>query len=142
MKTNESIDEMHDRFINIVNQLSILGKIYTNLEVNSKLLRSLPREWEAKRTAIEEAHDLNKVSKEELLGTLKTHEMIKNHREESTKKEFTLKASFSDSSSSDEEESEEDDEELDELTKKFTMFLKVNKKMKGKEDTGSLKSKR
>src|SRR5262249_41397757 len=76
MKTNESIDEMHDRFINIVNQLSILGKPYTNLKINSKLLRSLPREWEAKRTVIEEAHDLNKLSKEELLGTLKTHEMI------------------------------------------------------------------
>src|SRR5262249_20043690 len=66
MKANESIYKMHDRFINIVNQLSILDKTYINLEVNSKFLRSLPREWEAKRMTIEEAHDLNKMSKEEL----------------------------------------------------------------------------
>src|SRR5262249_22750256 len=140
MKTNESIDEMHDRFINIVNQLSILGKPYANLEINSKLLRSLPREWEAKRTAIEEAHDLSKMSKEELLGTLKTHEMIRNHREESDKKEVALKASCS--NSSDEEESEEDDDELDELTKKFTKFLKMSKKKKDKEDAGSSNKKK
>src|SRR5262249_32814910 len=117
-----------------------LGKPYTNLEINSKLLRSLPGEWEAKRTAIEKAHDLSKLSKEELLGTLKTHEMIRNHREESTKKEFALKASCSNLSN--EEESDEDDEELDELTKKFTKFLKMNKTMKGKEDAGSSNSKK
>ena len=137
MKANESIDEMNDRFINIMNQLSIFGKTYTNLGINSKILRSLPREWEAKRTAIKGVLDLNKMSKEELLRTLKTHEMVKKHREESSKNEVALKVSYT-SSSEEDKESAEDDEELDKPTKKFTMFLKVNKKMK-KDDYNSSK---
>ena len=74
MEPHESIDEMHNRFINIINPLSVLGKSFSNVEINSKLLRLLLRDWEAKRTALEEAHDLSKISKEELLGTIKTHE--------------------------------------------------------------------
>ena len=44
MEANESIDEMHNRFINIINPSSVLGKNFTNVEINSKLLRSLPRD--------------------------------------------------------------------------------------------------
>ena len=86
MESNETIDEMHNRFINFINPLSVLGKTFSNVEINSKILRSLPREWEAKRTTIEEAHDLSKMSKEELFGTLKTYEMVKKQNEDSKKK--------------------------------------------------------
>ena len=44
MESNETIDEMHNRFINIINPLSVLGKTFSNVEINSKILRSLPRE--------------------------------------------------------------------------------------------------
>ena len=64
MESNETIDEMHNRFINIINPLSVLGKTFSNVEINSKIFRSLPREWEAKRIAIEEAHDLSNVKRE------------------------------------------------------------------------------
>ena len=94
MEPHESIDEMHNRFINIINPLSVLGKNFTNVELNSKILRSLPRDWEAKRTAIEEAYDLSQLSKEELLGTLKTHEMIKKQGEESKRKSISFKYSY------------------------------------------------
>ena len=40
-----------------------------------KILRSLPRSWEAKMTTIQEAKDLNILSFEELLGPLMTHEL-------------------------------------------------------------------
>src|SRR5262249_49472169 len=86
MQPNETIDAMHNRFINIINPLCVLGKNFTNVEINSKLLRSLPKDWEAKRIAIEEARDLNTMSKEELLGTLKTHELIKKQGKEPSKK--------------------------------------------------------
>ena len=71
MEPHESIDEMHNRFINIINPLSVLGKNFTNVELNSKILRSLPRDWEAKRTAIEEAHDLSQLSKKNSLALSK-----------------------------------------------------------------------
>ena len=63
MDSYEAIDEMHNRFISIINPLSVLGKTFTNVEINSKLLRSLLRDWEAKRMAIEEAHHLSKCPK-------------------------------------------------------------------------------
>ena len=44
MDPNETIDKMHNRFINIINPLSVLGKTYTNVKVNSKLLRSFPKD--------------------------------------------------------------------------------------------------
>ena len=135
MEPHESIDEMHNRFINIINPLSVLGKNFTNIELNSKILRSLPRDWEAKRTDIEEAHDLSKMSKEELLGTLKTHEMIKRQGEEYKRKSIALKASYDDLSANESDE-EEDDDEMAMVKKNFKKCMKFNKKLKKKEDAG------
>jgi len=47
---------MYIRFINNVNNLKFLGKVYSIEDMISKLLRSLPRHlWGAKVMAIEEA---------------------------------------------------------------------------------------
>uniref|UniRef100_A0A2N9FGB8 CCHC-type domain-containing protein n=1 Tax=Fagus sylvatica TaxID=28930 RepID=A0A2N9FGB8_FAGSY len=51
-----------------------LGKIYTNQENVRKILRSLPKRWEAKMTAISEARDLKVLTLEELFGSLMTEE--------------------------------------------------------------------
>ena len=55
LQPNETIDEMHNRFINIINLLSVPKKNFINVKINLEFLRSLPKDWEAKRTAIEEA---------------------------------------------------------------------------------------
>jgi hypothetical protein len=68
MKFEESISEMFTRFTNIINSLKALGKCYTNVENVRKILRSLPKHWDANVTAIEEAKDLTKMSLDELLG--------------------------------------------------------------------------
>ena len=135
MESSETIDEMHNKFINIINSLSVLRKTFSNVEINSKILRSLPREWEAKRTAIEEAHDLSKMSKEELLGTLKTHEMVKKQNEDSRKRSIALKVS-NDDSSSNESDDEIDDDEMAMVARNFKKFMKFNNKMKKKEEIG------
>ena len=75
MEPNESIKCMYTRFTDIINGLKSLGKSYTNSELVRKILRSLPRTWEAKVTAIQEARDLNTLPLEELLGSLMTHEL-------------------------------------------------------------------
>jgi len=71
MKSEESISEMFTRFTNIINSLKALSKCYTDVENVRKNLRSLPKHWDAKVTAIEEAKDLIKMSFDELLGSLR-----------------------------------------------------------------------
>ncbi|KAL6315746.1 hypothetical protein AAG906_007171 [Vitis piasezkii] len=53
IKDFESIVEMFSRFLVIVNKLEALGKTYTEVEKVMKILRSLPRKWETKVTAIQ-----------------------------------------------------------------------------------------
>ena len=52
MKSEENIGDMLTRFTNIVNDLNALGKVYTNSDLVRKVLRSLPKTWEAKVTTI------------------------------------------------------------------------------------------
>ena len=61
MKDFESIVEMLSRFLVIVNELQALGKTYTKVEKVMKILRSIPKKWKAKVTAIQEAKDLTKL---------------------------------------------------------------------------------
>ena len=75
IEQNETISSMYTHFIDIVNKLKNLGKIYTDSELCRKILRSLPRTWEAKVTTIQEAKDLTCLKMEELLGSLMIHEL-------------------------------------------------------------------
>jgi len=47
----------------------------------SKILRSLPGRWRPKVTAIKEAKDLNTSSVEDLVSSLKVHEISLNEHE-------------------------------------------------------------
>ena len=76
MEPNETITSMFTCFTDIINCLKSLDRTYTNYDVVKKILRSLPRTWEAKVTTIQEAKDLNTLSLEELLGSLMTHELM------------------------------------------------------------------
>ncbi|VFQ66102.1 unnamed protein product [Cuscuta campestris] len=48
MKENEKIEEMFERFSNIINPLNLLGKTYTDRELVKKMLRSLSPKWRSK----------------------------------------------------------------------------------------------
>ncbi|KAK2980906.1 hypothetical protein RJ640_013408 [Escallonia rubra] len=99
MKEHESINEMYSRFTLIINGLKLLGKIYPEKEVVRKVIRSLPKRWEAKLTVIQEANDLNVLKLEELVDSLMTNEItMKIHDEEETtskKKNLALKTETS-----------------------------------------------
>ena len=60
------------RFTNILNALKNLGKVYSTPENVRKIIRSLPKSWEAKVTAIQEANDLTKL--EEAQGRVQKEE--------------------------------------------------------------------
>ena len=49
------------------------------------------------------------MTKEELLGTLKTHEMIKKQNEDSKRKSIALKASYDKSNENESDQDEDDD---------------------------------
>ncbi|XP_059627739.1 uncharacterized protein LOC132270577 [Cornus florida] len=57
MNENESISAMFVRFTDIINGLKHLGRTMTNSDLVRKILRSLPEKWDAKATAIKEAHN-------------------------------------------------------------------------------------
>ncbi|GAV59147.1 UBN2 domain-containing protein, partial [Cephalotus follicularis] len=81
MLENENISSMYARFNDIINALKGLGNVYTNHELVSKILRCLPKSWEPKVTAIEEAKDLSTLPLEDLLGSLITHELTMSDQE-------------------------------------------------------------
>jgi len=85
MKEDESIEQMYSRFQTLVFGLQILKKSYVASDHVSKILRSLPARWRPKVTAIEEAKDLNTLSFEDLVGSLKVHEIGLNEHEPSKK---------------------------------------------------------
>ncbi|GKU88706.1 hypothetical protein SLEP1_g2935 [Rubroshorea leprosula] len=75
MKPKESIQDMYTRLNDIVTNLKALGKVYPSQEVVRKVLRSLPKNWEAKKTAIKESKDFNTLKLEDLIGKLMTYEI-------------------------------------------------------------------
>ncbi|GAV68601.1 UBN2 domain-containing protein [Cephalotus follicularis] len=115
MIENENISSMYARFNDIINALKTLGKVYTNHELVSKILRCLTKSWEPKVTAIEEAKDLSTLSLEDLLGSLMTHKLCMSNQErnEHKKKTMALKAS----------KEEQSDEEMALLTKRIKKIL-------------------
>ena len=127
MEHDESITEMFTHFTDIINGLKSLGKSYSNSDLVRKILRSLPRTWEAKVTAIQEAKYLNILPLEELLGSLMTYELsMKQHQEEDVKKKriIALKSTAQPDEESDDTENEKQDEEMTLITRRFKKFLK------------------
>ena len=87
MDDRENVMDMYTRFTHITNELKSLGKTFTTEELVRKILRILPRSWEAKVTAIQEAKDMNKITLDELIGNLQTYELRRTsqHKEEQKK---------------------------------------------------------
>ena len=108
-------------FTDIINDLSSLGKEYTTSEMVRKILRSLPKQWEAKVTAIQEAKDLSKLPLDELIGSLMTHEITMNQNlEDVVKTEKEKNLAFSSSTSYDDVE-----KDIAFLAKKFKFFFET-----------------
>ena len=78
MGDRETIVDMFTRFTHITNELNSLGKTFTTEELVRKILRFLPRTWEAKVTAIQEAKDMKAITLDELISNLQTYELRRN----------------------------------------------------------------
>ena len=85
MKDDESIEAMYSRFQTLVSRHQILKKSYVASDHVNKILRSLPARWRPKVTVIDEDKDLNTLSIEDLISSLKVHEIGLNEHESARK---------------------------------------------------------
>ena len=75
MKEDESISDFNGRLCDIANEAFALGEKFSEEKLVRKTLRSLPKRFAYKVTAIEEAKDVRRMKLEELMGSLRTFEM-------------------------------------------------------------------
>ena len=67
MTEGETIQEMHTRFITIINEIYSLGEIIPNWKAVRKLLSVLPESWDSKVEVIAEARDIDKLGMDYLI---------------------------------------------------------------------------
>ena len=107
--------DFQDKLLDIANKCQALGTLISGERLNWKILRSLPKRFKAKVTAIEESNDVDVMSLDELLGSLQTFEACM--KPKAKNKGLALKVVK-------EASSNEDDEEMALLVRKFRKFLR------------------
>ena len=70
MEKDESFDEFYVKLKDIVNSAFNLGETILEPKIVRKVLRSLPKRFHAKITAIKESKDIDKIPFTELVGNL------------------------------------------------------------------------
>lgn len=147
MKSDETIANMYTRFTTITNGLNSLGKVLTQKDMVTKILRSLTKAYQGKVVAIQEAKDLSTLPLEELIGSLMNHEIFMSAQEEEEvekkKKTIAFKSSSSHAISEEDEESLcSDMEDLALFSKKYKKFMKFKKNFGKKPQRGSYSKER
>ncbi|KAK2436528.1 gag-protease polyprotein [Trifolium repens] len=75
MKEEETIYDFHMNVLDLANSFDSLGERLSDEKLVRKILRSLPKRFEMKVTAIQEAQNIASMKVEELVGSLQTFEM-------------------------------------------------------------------
>jgi len=134
---------MYSRFQTLVSGLQILKKSYVASDHVSKILRSLLARWRPKVTTIEEAKDLNTLSVEDLVSSLKVHGIGLNEHEPAKKVKSialpsrgksskALKVVESEDESPDGDSDEDPIEKMVMLSNKLEYLARKNKKFLSK----------
>ena len=107
MDEDESFNEFYAKLKDIVNSAFNLGETISEPKIVRKMLRSLPKRFHAKITAIEESKDIDQIPLTELVGNLQTYELgLSRIGKSSESKIMALKAKSNDTDeSSDDEDS-------------------------------------
>jgi len=109
MLEDESIQDYRLNIIDIANSFESFGEKISDEKFVRKILRSLPKRFEMKVTAIEEAQDISSLNVDELIGSLQNFEIIVNNKTDNKGKGIT----FTSSMDSDETQANyEDDEDM------------------------------
>ena len=142
MKSNESITDMTNRLLSIINGMRKLGKHLSLEDVNNKILRSLPlKDYGSRVAGIEEANeDMSIMNTDVLIGKLLTHEMaVKRDRELEAEPEKRKPLALKASTSKSQEESEDDEEMSDDENEDIVMLSRRLKRIIEKKMSNSRK---
>ena len=135
LSEDETVLEYNERVLEIANESLLLGEKIPDSKIVRKVLRSLPRKFDMKITAIEEAHDITKLKLDELFGSLLTFEMTISHKENKKGKGVAFKSIYEDETTVNQSDKEENvKESIDLLIKQFS---NVVEKFKNLNTTGS-----
>jgi hypothetical protein len=96
MKEDECIHDFHMNVLDFANSFDSLGEKIAEEKLVRKILRSLPKRFDMKVTAIEEAQDISSMKVEELIGSLLTFELAINERSEKKNKSITFNSNTDD----------------------------------------------
>ena len=101
MEEDESFNEFSAKLKDIVNSAFNFRETILESKIVRKVLRSLPKRFHAKITAIEESKDIDKIPLTELVGNLQTYELGLTRIGKSSKsKSMALKAKSGDTNES------------------------------------------
>lgn len=81
MEKEESVESMFSRFQTLVAGLEVLDKGYSTSDHVKKIIKSLPKKWRPMVTALKLSKYLNKLTLEELIISLRSHEIELNEDE-------------------------------------------------------------
>ncbi|KAK2445248.1 putative mitochondrial protein [Trifolium repens] len=127
MKDDENIQDFHLKLLDIGNSFEALGEKMSDEKLARKLLRSLPKRFDMKVTAIEEAHDISSMKMDELVGSLQTFESVLDERGDKRNKSIAFV------SNTEEEDDQSEDGEEDSIADAIAMlgrqFNKVLKRV-------------
>ncbi|MCH87884.1 gag-protease polyprotein, partial [Trifolium medium] len=90
MKEDECIHDFHMNVLDFANSFDSLGEKISEEKLVRKILRSLPKKFDMKVTAIEEAQYISSMKVVELVGSLQTFELAVSDRSEKKNKSIAL----------------------------------------------------
>ncbi|KAL8146712.1 hypothetical protein AgCh_004452 [Apium graveolens] len=79
-KADEYLTDLYDRFVKLLNDMSLVDKEYDLEDSNLKFLLALPENWDLKSTTIRDNYDLTETTLDEIYGMLKTYELEMDQR--------------------------------------------------------------
>ncbi|KAG2680280.1 hypothetical protein I3760_11G092200 [Carya illinoinensis] len=128
MLKDENFNNFYAKLNDIVNFKFNLGEKVEDLRIVKKILRSLPKRFRPKITAIEESKDLDAIRVKELVGSLQTYESsLPQAKKDKSIALKTIEENQDDFS----DEENLNNEDIDIIVRKFRKFM-FNKKYSGK----------
>jgi len=125
MKEDENIQDFYMNILDMVNAFDSLREKISDEKLIRKIIRSLPKRFDMKVTAIEEAQDISSKKVEELIGSLKNFEIVINNREEKKGKSIAFVSNADIEEAQGDVENEENlVEEIVLLERQFNKILK------------------
>ncbi|PNX86516.1 gag-protease polyprotein, partial [Trifolium pratense] len=125
MNDDETIQEFHMTLLDYDNQFDALGEKIPEEKLVRKMLRSLPKKFDMKVTAIEEAKDITEMKLDELVDSLQTYEVATNERMDKKYKSIAFVSNAEEEDQQSDTESESSiSNEMVLLGKQFNKVLK------------------